>query len=491
MSTRTSIDVQAGRCRVVEVHAPSGGRPASPADEVRVTAFATDLPGADTPVALEHALGRLRKERKLTRDACVTLWGLGAMHRVLHLRLSRTTDLRARALSEVSEDVATLGADGGGASVAVSVGRLEVGGLPRREVSLVGVSDKEVRRRIAPIVAAGFLVNRVVTPALALAEVTRRHSDAASAAVTCCVAIEARAVCVTVVRAGALLLADELDWGHAQGGPDIAGRLRAELQRAMSFFGKTLHAPIEAVYLCGDMPNLRALTTPLGAALKVPVQTLDALTGIDAAHVPEPADMFRAQVAALRPAIAAAVAPAPEPNLLPERTGSIGVPVGLVAAATLAALAIYVGWVLLRPGATVVVPEVAQPALPVSQMPAVTSAPEATTPTEAPAVPVTRSTDTPADLTSSPVVAVRRRDVPPPPPDDSSVDSVEVSLILHSADRRLAIVNGRIVGVGDRVGSDTVFDIQPRAVVLESPQGRRRTIPLREPGSRSGAGRER
>ena len=58
--------------------------------------------------------------------------------------------------------------------------------------------------------------------------------------------------------------------------------------------------------------------------------------------------------------------------------------------------------------------------------------------------------------------------------------------ILYSAERRLAIVNGRIVGVGDRVGSMTVRDIEPRAVVVESSTGVRRMLELRTPLRRVG-----
>jgi hypothetical protein len=53
--------------------------------------------------------------------------------------------------------------------------------------------------------------------------------------------------------------------------------------------------------------------------------------------------------------------------------------------------------------------------------------------------------------------------------------------ILHSPDRQLAIVNGRIVRVGDRIGSATVRDIEPRTVVVETADGLRRTLELRIP----------
>jgi hypothetical protein len=58
---------------------------------------------------------------------------------------------------------------------------------------------------------------------------------------------------------------------------------------------------------------------------------------------------------------------------------------------------------------------------------------------------------------------------------------VAVASILHSAERSLAVVNGRIVRAGDRIGSNTILEIQPRAIVVESPRGGRRTFELRGP----------
>jgi hypothetical protein len=60
-----------------------------------------------------------------------------------------------------------------------------------------------------------------------------------------------------------------------------------------------------------------------------------------------------------------------------------------------------------------------------------------------------------------------------------SEPEVVVASILHSEERRLAVVNGRIVRAGDRVGSNTIVDIQPRGVVVESARGSRRLIELR------------
>jgi hypothetical protein len=56
-----------------------------------------------------------------------------------------------------------------------------------------------------------------------------------------------------------------------------------------------------------------------------------------------------------------------------------------------------------------------------------------------------------------------------------------VSTILYSAGRRRAVIDGHIVGVGDRVGTATVADILPNAVVIDSPVKGRLVLELRPP----------
>jgi hypothetical protein len=50
--------------------------------------------------------------------------------------------------------------------------------------------------------------------------------------------------------------------------------------------------------------------------------------------------------------------------------------------------------------------------------------------------------------------------------------------ILFSPDRKLAIVNGRIVGIGDDVNGARITDITPATVLLRDAQGRMRILTL-------------
>jgi len=54
--------------------------------------------------------------------------------------------------------------------------------------------------------------------------------------------------------------------------------------------------------------------------------------------------------------------------------------------------------------------------------------------------------------------------------------------ILYGADRKLAIVDGRIVQVGDAVRGARVVEITPNSVLFRDPQGRLRRLALQEPG---------
>jgi Tfp pilus assembly protein PilN len=321
MATRTSFELYPGGCRLVEVDLPPRRSPA--AADARVRTFVNDVGAGDDPVTLANTLLRLKQERKLPRQAWVTVWGLRAVQQFLRLPPATPAVLESLAAREARKDIAPLETGGDRASVAIVLGgEIQVGSHRRREVSLVAVSTTEVRQRIQPLVDAGFIVEGVLTPALALAAVARGRADTLPGTAAAYVALTATATCVAIVRDGVVLFAREMPWGHdghpsPAGGDALGARLASELKRSVLFFKQTFRASVDAVVLCGDMPNLRALTAPLGAALEVPVETLDSLVGIDAAHVPEPADAFRAQVGALRLAIATGADAMPSANLLP------------------------------------------------------------------------------------------------------------------------------------------------------------------------------
>jgi hypothetical protein len=58
--------------------------------------------------------------------------------------------------------------------------------------------------------------------------------------------------------------------------------------------------------------------------------------------------------------------------------------------------------------------------------------------------------------------------------------------VLISADRRLAVVDGAVVAIGDRVGTRTVADIEPNAVVLREASGTEIRLSIRARIGRGG-----
>ena len=63
-------------------------------------------------------------------------------------------------------------------------------------------------------------------------------------------------------------------------------------------------------------------------------------------------------------------------------------------------------------------------------------------------------------------------------PEASLSFDAALGTILYSPDRKLAIVDGRIVGIGDEVRGAQVVDITPTAVMLRDAQGRLRRLAL-------------
>jgi len=69
-----------------------------------------------------------------------------------------------------------------------------------------------------------------------------------------------------------------------------------------------------------------------------------------------------------------------------------------------------------------------------------------------------------------------RRVAPARPPEIATPFDASLATILYSPDRKLAIIDGRIVGVGDEVRGARVTDITPNAVFLRDSQGKLRRL---------------
>ena len=149
-----------------------------------------------------------------------------------------------------------------------------------------------------------------------------------------------------------------------------------------------------------------------------------------------------------------------------------------LALAALAAAALYNVWYfVLRPAA----PAVSRPA---AEQPLIVAAGQAQAGMAA-RDPLTIPAPPPVDLTSAPswrrdpfLFGDESRTVARPVVPVAEPARPLVRTILFSANRRLAIVDGRIVGVGDAVGAYTVADIEKGAVVFLAPSGERVRVPV-------------
>jgi hypothetical protein len=162
--------------------------------------------------------------------------------------------------------------------------RAVVWGLPE------GASRKDpaVTPSIAPLVEAGFKVERVVSPCNALAALGRLRTARGPAA-TCWLAVNRGGVAIVVVRPGEQLYAHSFVWDSTVGATGSQARL---LQRysLVSFLAPEVRrglaaarekgTSVDAIVTCGNLPDLRSLTMPLIEELDIEVETLDSLEGL-------------------------------------------------------------------------------------------------------------------------------------------------------------------------------------------------------------------
>lgn len=193
--------------------------------------------------------------------------------------------------------------------------------LPRRVRAVVwGLPDGANRKdpavapMVAPLVNAGFRIERVVTPCNALAALARLRTPRFNAA-TCWLAINRDGVAIVAVRPGKLLYSNSFLWDSSVGATGSQARLlqryslvsvlAPEVKRALAA-ARSEGTPVEGIVTCGNLPDLRSLTMPLIEELDVEVETLDSLEGLSVK--PGIAGQLGDAAAAIRIACAAALA---------------------------------------------------------------------------------------------------------------------------------------------------------------------------------------
>jgi hypothetical protein len=242
----------------------------------------------------------------------------------------------------------------------------------------------------------------------------------------------------------------------------VVSQLAPQLQHLIELAGPVYNAAVSSVVVCGSLPDLRSLSMLLIEELDLEVETLDATDRL-APEVAQEAEL----PASLQLASAAA---AGEQSHRHSRLSAAAIR-NLTGSA---AFVLCTAWASLQVAgsapAAAAFPEglaVAQlaEAPPVSQMrPQATIGRNETEPAPTP--------EPPSSL-DRPVEAERRTRVPRqaivpsvPPAPLPRVDGIAIA-----GDRRLAILDGSIVGPGDRIAGRTVKRIEVTGVVLREPGG--------------------
>jgi hypothetical protein len=405
-----------------------------------------------------------------------------------------------------------------------------VHGTRRRAVLLASADGASIDAALAPLVNAEIRIGSLLTPAAALLSLARLrrtidHSEA-STGDEAYVVLEENAGCAALIRGGSLLASRALPWGYVDESrgrrvlrprQEIATRLAGDLVEFAST-ARLDPAGLAQISVCGALPELRSMAAQLVERLDVEVEPHDTLFGIDPTGGAAGTDLFSERIAELRLAWAAAADSRPALDLLRARR-SREVRRSLSRAAVVAGVAVGlgVGWLVqTRWGPVMPRPRAAAPPPPTfEQAPAFSperpappplaatpgtipsdsvAAPEAAIAASTPvpvAPPPLEEVQAPAPVPPlEPPQALKRADpaptVPPvnrvpaarpaPPPEVPLPFEASLATILFGPERRLAIVDGRIVGEGDEIRGARVVEITQNAVLLRDAQGRLRRL---------------
>lgn len=332
-------------------------------------------------------------------------------------------------------------AAGGPALVAALRAARFAGQLPRRArvvswgLPPSAAQDDPAGESVARLLSdAGFRVEAVMTPVEALvrlAAMSGRMTDGPVAWVS----IHTHGAAIAIVRRSQLLYSRTLTWKYDAAAPTpreqllqrylLLAHLAPELQRGIAVVRNT-GSSVTTVVTCGDFPELRALTLPLQEELGLPVETLEAT----------PANRL-AGVAALMPVTS-------------WKTVASRVAMGVVFAIGVGLLGRY-AWLSQATAAA--------PATSVEQIPVPTPSTRA----------ASESVEGPIGSFGSAEAAKQTHQAPTR--EWKLPTTPRLTSIMIGGDRKLAMLGGSIVSVGDRVGPWIVVGIHSQSVTLRDRSG--------------------
>ncbi len=367
----------------------------------------------------------------------------------------------------------------------------------QRAARALGLSEREVttsvgstRSGTGPVQDGGRVLRRIHPRAVGAADADRGgrlpggggHDDVWRAAgrrqllrrsertreVQAYVALGTSQSAIAICCGGTLLCARDLDWGHAYDAAgeavalerdDLADKLSLELRHSFLYLKQDWDEEVSRVLLLGDMPEIRSLTVPMIERLNIEVEPLDTLSGYDLSSLPP---RFSDQAAAFRLASGIVAAPSPSTLLRAGVEGGHVLPSAKwIVAGTAAAVVALLAFLYIRSQNE---REEAQRSLPVveGQNRPADSANEPE--------PRIRPEDMAAATIDDQVPQAPRPQAPTPfrpqsriPDPQSQLNPVHrLTGIVIGGGRRLALIDGRVVEVGDRVETDTSSRNRPR-----------------------------
>ena len=448
------------------------------------------LSSADSAHALTADLKALLARKEFPRHAWINLWNVPSSHQYLLLPSAAADELESKALQHAAS---VLGMSVGDVTISTVIGatRADAGHHPKTEISFFAAGTHEIRQRLRPFVEAGFLIEGVTTPCGALWSQARLRKPSLTGEVHAHLALGRAQSALGIFCNGALLYARDLDWGFGDSAigeaeshkrQQLARRLATELRYSFLYLKQYWDDDVSQVVLSGDMPEIRSLTVPLIEFLNVEVETLDTLQGIDASSVPEG---FAEQAATFRLATSISADPPPINLLPPGVTSASRRHAGLWLVAGGAAAAIALAFIysdsessspqVKTPAESAAVERAPVERVPVQSAPLDEPAAQTPPPQASPSATPLRPQQQPQQPAARRSAAVVQSPVAPPQPDPV------VRSILVSGDRRVALIDGRIVSAGDSIGNAVITSIEPDAVVLATADGKSRRIELLRP----------
>jgi hypothetical protein len=532
MAAQVGIELSSAACHIVEVDAGPPWR-RGPRDR-RVRAFAVLPPsGPETRAKLESLRGR---------QAAVVVWGGRSEHRQVMVNAGTYEAMRAEAMASLAAaGVSTTGVWADIAPASAKDTRAARRAVVVSMASASDLTDalqplREAGIRLRTVTTPAMALSSLARLRRAVSAPDTIEAYVALDEQVTCLALVRNSVLLAAQELPWGFIDRDYTLTEPRRREDIAARLAEAIGEFVAAIGGAT-GDIGQVCICGGLPDLRSMSASLMARLDVEVEPLDSLFGIDTARLPEPADEFRERGAELRLAWAVAVDWPPAINLLRARKRNVSKTV-LGRAAVLVGAAAGLGgswWVVershlwdapapvarvagntvagervplrpatrvepLQPAVATKAPVVTAPPVVATRAPVVTAPPIVTAPPVmvnrepiAPRPPAVVSrlaaaaipppmADPPSAIVARPVrlaaVVAPARVRPAPPPEVILGFDAVLGTILYSSDRKLAIIDNRIVGVGDEVRGARVTEIAPGTVMLRDAQGRLRRLAL-------------